>query len=94
MDHKTAIRQFVRDLLASKSDGQPLSDDSSLLISGRLDSVDAVEIVVMLEEKFNINFAEIGFDQYMIDSIDSIDSLIRAANSSKCSESPVGQQGD
>jgi acyl carrier protein len=94
MDHKTTVRQFVRDLLASKSDVQPLSDDSSLLISGRLDSVDAVEIVVMLEEKFNINFAEIGFDQYMIDSIDSIDSLIRTAQGSKCSESPVGKQGD
>jgi acyl carrier protein len=79
MDNKIAIRQFVRNLLAQKSDDKPLSDDGSLLISGRLDSVDAVEIVVMLEEKFNVDFAEIGFDQTMVDSVDSIDSTIRSA---------------
>jgi acyl carrier protein len=92
MDHKTPIRQFLRDLLARKSDGQPFSDDSSLLISGRFDSVDAVDIVVMLEEKFNIDFAEIGFDQSMIDSVDSIDSLIRSAQAAKPSESSVEEQ--
>jgi acyl carrier protein len=79
MDNKIAIRQFLRNLLAQKSDDKPLLDHSSLLISGRLDSVDAVEIVVMLEEKFNIDFAEIGFDQTMVDSVDSIDSTIRSA---------------
>jgi acyl carrier protein len=83
MDNKIAIRQFVRNLLAQKSDDKPLSDDSSLLISGRLDSVDAVEIVVMLEEKFGVDFAEIGFDQTMVDSVDSIDSTIRSAQTLK-----------
>jgi hypothetical protein len=37
----------------------------------------------MLEEKFNIDFAEIGFDQSMIDSVDSIDSLIRSTHAPK-----------
>jgi acyl carrier protein len=83
MDHKTIVRQFVRDRLARKNDDGPLSDDSSLLVSGRLDSVDAVEIVVLLEEQFNIDFARIGFDQTMIDSVDSIDSLICSAEASK-----------
>jgi acyl carrier protein len=64
-------------LLLQKGDKQPLSDDTSLLLSGRLASVDAVEIVVFLEEKFGINFAEIGFDQAMIDSVDAIDGLIQ-----------------
>lgn len=83
MDHKNEIRQFLRGLLSDKGDNQPLSDSSSLLISGRLDSVDAVNIVVMLEEKFSIDFAKIGFDQTMIDSVEAIDSLVRSVPASK-----------
>jgi acyl carrier protein len=77
MDHREEIRKYLQELLLQKGDKQPLSDDTSLLLSGRLASVDAVEIVVFLEEKFGINFAEIGFDQAMIDSVDAIDGLIQ-----------------
>jgi acyl carrier protein len=77
MDHREEIRKYLQELLLQKGDKQPFSDDTSLLLSGRLASVDAVEIVVFLEEKFGINFAEIGFDQAMIDSVDAIDSLIQ-----------------
>ena len=38
--------------------------------------MDAVEIVVFLEEKFGVNFSDVGFDQALIDSVDAIDSLI------------------
>jgi acyl carrier protein len=77
MDHREEIRKYLQELLLQKGDKQPLLDDASLLLSGRLASVDAVEIVVFLEEKFGINFAEIGFDQAMIDSVDAIDGLIQ-----------------
>lgn len=83
MDHKIAIRQFVRELLAKKDDNKPLTDSSHLLTSGRLDSVDAVQIVVMLEETFGVDFSKIGFDQTMIDSIDAIDSLVRSTQTEK-----------
>ncbi|HXE36720.1 MAG TPA: acyl carrier protein [Verrucomicrobiae bacterium] len=79
MDHREEIRHFLKELLLQKGDKQPFSDDVSLLLGGRLASVDAVEIVVFLEEKFGVNFAEIGFDQALIDSVDSIDSLIQTA---------------
>jgi acyl carrier protein len=79
MDHREEIRKCLKDLLLLKGDKQPFSDDASLLLSGRLASVDAVEIVVFLEEKFGIDFAEVGFDQSLIDSVDAIDSLIHAA---------------
>jgi acyl carrier protein len=77
MDHREEIRHFLKELLLEKGDKQPFSDDASLLLSGRLASVDAVEIVVFLEEKFGVNFAELGFDQALIDSVDAIDSLIQ-----------------
>jgi acyl carrier protein len=78
MDHREEIRQYLKELLLQKGDKQPFADDASLLLSGRLASVDAVEIVVFLEEKFGVNFAELGFDQELIDSVDAIDSLIQA----------------
>jgi len=77
MDHREEIRKYLKELLLQKGDKQPISDDASLLLSGRLASVDAVEIVVFLEEKFGVNFAELGFDQELIDSVDAIDSLIQ-----------------
>lgn len=77
MDHREQIRKYLQELLLQKGDKQPFSDDASLLLSGRLASVDAVEIVVFLEEKFAVNFSEVGFDQTLIDSVDAIDSLIQ-----------------
>ncbi|HEY2547723.1 MAG TPA: hypothetical protein VGI46_16750 [Candidatus Acidoferrum sp.] len=77
MDHREEIRNYLKELLLQKGDKQPFSDDASLLLSGRLASVDAVEIVVFLEEEFAVDFAEIGFDQSLIDSVVAIDSLIQ-----------------
>jgi acyl carrier protein len=78
MDHREEIRKYLKELLLQKGDKQPFADDASLLLSGRLASVDAVEIVVFLEEKFGVDFAEIGFDQALIDSVDAIESLTHA----------------
>jgi acyl carrier protein len=77
MDHREQIRKYLQELLLQKGDQQPFSDDASLLLSGRLASVDAVEIVVFLEEEFAVNFSDIGFDQTLIDSVDAIDSLVQ-----------------
>jgi acyl carrier protein len=77
MDHREEIRKYLEELLALKGDRQPFADDASLLLGGRLASVDAVDIVVFLEEKFGVDFAELGFDQTLIDSVDAIDALIQ-----------------
>jgi acyl carrier protein len=77
MDHREEIRKYLTELLLQKGDKQPFADDGSLLLGGRLASVDAVEIVIFLEEKFGVNFAELGFDQELIDSVDAIDALIQ-----------------
>jgi len=82
VEQKVRVRAFVRDLLDSKGDLQPMTDNDSLLLSGRLQSIDAVEIVVFLEDNFGIDFAEIGFDQEQIDNVEAICSLIQGAGSS------------
>jgi acyl carrier protein len=79
MDRIEEIRIFFKKLLALRGDRQPFSDQSSLFLSGRLGSVDAIEVVVLLEEKFGIDFTETGFDEAQIDSIEAIQSLIQTA---------------
>jgi acyl carrier protein len=79
MDHKPAIREFLRELLARKGDTEPFSDQTSLVLSGRLQSIDAVELAVFLEEKFHVDFADIGFDQETIDTVDAITALVEAS---------------
>jgi acyl carrier protein len=78
MPDKTQIHDFVRELLTNSGDDQPLPDDESLLLSGRLQSIDAVEIVIFLEENFAIDFAQIGFDRDQLDSVDAICTLIQS----------------
>jgi len=77
------VRQFVQDLLAQKGDRRPFTDTDSLLLSGRLQSVDAVEIVLFLEERWCIDFARIGFHASQIDCVDAIDALIQQAGVSR-----------
>ena len=79
MKGKAEIHEFVQELLTNSGDYQPLMDHDSLLLSGRMQSIDAVEIVVFLEENFGIDFAQIGFDRDQIDSIDAIFALVQAA---------------
>jgi acyl carrier protein len=79
MERKAAIREFVGELLARKGDTQPFSDQASLLLSGRLQSIDAVELAVFLEQEFAVDFASLGFDQEMIDTLDAINSLVEGS---------------
>ncbi|HEX4036923.1 MAG TPA: hypothetical protein VHX37_02605 [Acidobacteriaceae bacterium] len=79
MTEKAAIHDFVQDLLLRNEDRAPLVNDGSLLVSGRLQSIDTVEIVIFLEENFNIDFSQIGFDRDQLDSVDAIYALIQSA---------------
>ena len=76
MDSKSNVRNFIRGLLTANGDAGNLADDDSILLSGRLQSIDAVEIVVFLEENFGVDFAALGFDREQIDSVDAICSLL------------------
>lgn len=76
MDCKQLVRDFLQTLLTRKGDTHPFDDNSSLLLSGRLQSVDAVSLAVFLEEKFGVDFADLGFDQEKLDSLNAILALI------------------
>lgn len=76
MEPKSLVRKFLQELLARKGDAEPFSDQASLVLSGRLQSIDAVELAVFLENQFQVNFADSGFDQETIDTVDAILALV------------------
>ena len=76
MDDRTAVRSFLTTLLHKKDDDGPFGDSDSLVLSGRLDSIDVLEIVVFLEKHYDFDFGDRPFDQGTVDSVDEIVSLI------------------
>jgi acyl carrier protein len=72
MNTRDELRVQVEQLLARKGDRQPLGENDSLVLSGRLDSIDVLQIVVFLEGRYNIDFADQAFDQEDFDSINRI----------------------
>lgn len=76
MSDRQAIRNFVRELLSEKGDQAPFSDREQLIANGRLQSIDTLEVVLFLEDKYGIDFGEIGFDQNHVECIDNIMALV------------------
>lgn len=72
---RRAVQQLMQNLLRAKGDVRGFSDSDSLFSSGRLASVDALEVVVTLEQEYGIDFSD-GFDRDELDSVDSIVNLI------------------
>ena len=77
MDERTDVRAMVRDLLDKKGDSRAFDDGDSLIFGGRLESIDTLEIAFFLEERYGVDFAQVGFDQSQLDNVDEIVSLIR-----------------
>lgn len=71
-----AVRKLISRLLNDRDDPHPVDDSESLFISGRLDSLAAVELVAFLEESFAIDFAASDFAIERIDSVDAIAHLV------------------
>lgn len=76
MNDSLVIREFLQALLSRKGDQGAFSDNEQLIAGGRLQSIDTLEVVLFLEEQYGIDFAENGFDQNEVGSIDNILALI------------------
>ena len=71
MIDRDAVREFVGSLLRRKDDMSPFTDSDSLVLSGRLDSIEILQIFMFLEDR-GVNFSDQEFDQEVFDSIDRI----------------------
>jgi acyl carrier protein len=76
MNDSLVIREFLQSLLSRKGDQGAFLDNEELIAGGRLQSIDTLEVVLFPEEKYGIDFAENGFDQNQVGSIDNILALI------------------
>jgi acyl carrier protein len=76
MECKLAVLELLQGLLAQKGDRDPVPNDSPLFTTGRLQSIDGIQVAVFLEERFGVDFSTIGFDQEKIDTVNSICALI------------------
>jgi acyl carrier protein len=76
MSDRVRIRQFLAELLRRKGDPEPFQDSDQLVSCGRLQSIDVVRVVVFLETEYDVDFAQIGFDQNQVGSVDAIVALL------------------
>jgi acyl carrier protein len=79
MKDRVIVREFVQGLLRPKGDLEGFADSDSLIVTGRLDSVDTIELLEFLEQRYGVDFAERGFDQNDLDSVDAIVAFLGAA---------------
>jgi acyl carrier protein len=73
---KDQVTTFLKETLVRHGDLGEVLTNESLFLSGRLDSLSMLNLIMFLENSFSMNFAEIDFDVDLIDSIDSIVLLV------------------
>jgi acyl carrier protein len=76
---QSEVRDFITQRLRVRGDLAPLNDLDPLFENGRLDSLDAVEVIMFLEG-FGIDFSAFNFDLTLIDSVAAISDLIDRHN--------------
>ena len=72
MTVKKLVRQYIADNFLFSDDGYQLSDDASFLEEGIVDSTGVLELVMFVEETFNIT---VGDEEIVPDNFDSVSSL-------------------
>jgi acyl carrier protein len=71
------VRDYVTKVLReNKDDTDAVQDSDSLVLSGRLSSLDVVDVLTFLEGEFGFEMDPNEFDQAKFDSVDSIVSLL------------------
>jgi acyl carrier protein len=73
---KQQLRAHIADALASQDGCQRFEDDESLFLSGRLDFLAMMNLIVHLEQAFKIDFRDTQFDTALVDSVREIELLI------------------
>lgn len=74
------LRAAVASLLVARGDRDPVRDDESLFTNGRLDSLAATELIMLLEQDFGLDLASADFDVSELDTIGDIADLVARAH--------------
>jgi acyl carrier protein len=72
------IRKYVAEDILFSSDGYPYSDDASFLGEGILNSMNILELVMFVEEKFHLKLPDQDIIPENFDSIGKLSAYIRS----------------
>lgn len=79
MTSSPSLRDFIKSKLAER--GQALvGDHDSLFTSGRLDSLAAVEVMMILEGTLGLDLSDADFDIAKLDTLAELDALVASLN--------------
>lgn len=77
MTKRERVREYLIEVLRQKEDDdEPLADGDSLVLSGRLSSLDVVGVLTFLEDEFGFAIDPRQFDLEKFDSVDTIVALL------------------
>ncbi|KGF70782.1 hypothetical protein LL06_03260 [Hoeflea sp. BAL378] len=76
LDKTHAVRAALSDLLIERGQSPHFGDTDSLFDSGRLDSLAAVKLLMMLESEFGLDLSDPDFEIARIDSLAAILDLV------------------
>ena len=77
-DTMEPLRALIAERLAARGDERPFADHDSLFFSGRLDSLAATEVMMLLEGAYGIDLADADFDVTRIDTVNDLKALVGA----------------
>jgi len=80
MDVKGMIRQYIADNFLLSADGFQLSDDSSFLDEGVIDSTGTLELVLFVEEQFGFEVEDDEIEPRNFDSVSNLAAYIERKN--------------
>ncbi len=71
------LRAYLQQLLTQAMDTQEFSDTDSLFLSGRIDSFSLMQLVMHLEENYQIDFSNVHFEAPLLDTVADIVAFVQ-----------------
>ena len=75
MSVKQQVKSYIEEFITY---GDPIDDDTSLLESGMVDSTGAMEMVLFLEETFDITINDKDVDPENLDTVNLITTFVES----------------
>jgi acyl carrier protein len=75
-DERSRIREHLTALLRDQNDKAAFTDTTSLISTGRLDSMAVIQLVGYLETEFGVDFTAIEFDPQRFDTVTSLIGMV------------------
>jgi acyl carrier protein len=77
----TSLRQTVLAMLAKQGFKGPVEPDESLFFSGKLDSLSATEVMIIIERDFGVDLSDPDFDITQLDTLAQIEAVANKGRS-------------